>query len=189
MTTLRTPNGTPLIGIAGWKKSGKTTLTTRLVAEFARRGYRVATVKHAHHNFQIDDAETDSARHRRAGAAEVAVVSRDRFALIRELAGRPEPDLDDVLGMLEPCDLVIVEGYKSHPIAKIEARRTAAFEHTPLAPQDPTVIAVAADHAADGAGRPVLALDDIQGIADLIATHLQLPAPAARTTSDAGASA
>jgi molybdopterin-guanine dinucleotide biosynthesis protein B len=112
MTRLLGRDGTPVIGIAGWKKSGKTTLTVRLVAEFTRRGYTVATVKHAHHNFQIDTAETDSARHRRAGAGQVAVVSRDRWAIIRELQGRPEPDLADVLQMLEPADLIIVEGYK-----------------------------------------------------------------------------
>ena len=86
----RAAGSTPVIGIAGWKKSGKTTLAERLIAEFTRRGLRVATVKHAHHDFQIDDAETDSARHRRAGAAQVAVVSAKRWALIRELqAARP----------------------------------------------------------------------------------------------------
>ena len=75
----------PVIGIAGWKKSGKTTLVARLIEEFTRRGLKVASVKHAHHDFQIDDEETDSARHRRAGAAQVAVVSAKRWALIGEL--------------------------------------------------------------------------------------------------------
>ena len=81
----------PVIGIAGWKKSGKTTLTTRLVAEFTARGLKVATVKHAHHDFQIDERETDSARHRRAGAAQVAIVSAKRWAIINELGAAPEP--------------------------------------------------------------------------------------------------
>ena len=85
----RTP---PVIGVAGWKNSGKTTLVTRLVAELTRRGFKVATVKHAHHDFQIDDAETDSARHRRAGAAQVAIVSPRRWAVVRELgAPRSRP--------------------------------------------------------------------------------------------------
>ena len=83
---------TPIIGIAGWKKSGKTTLVTRLIAEFTARGLKVATVKHAHHDFQIDEGETDSARHRRAGASQVAVVSSKRWALINELDGASEPD-------------------------------------------------------------------------------------------------
>ena len=95
---------TPVIGIAGWKKSGKTTLVTRLITELTRRGLKVATVKHAHHAFQIDEAETDSARHRRAGAAQVAVVSRDRWAMVTELKGAPEPELAEVLSWLDPCD-------------------------------------------------------------------------------------
>jgi molybdopterin-guanine dinucleotide biosynthesis protein B len=174
----RGAGSTPVIGIAGWKKSGKTTLAERLIAEFTRRGHRVATVKHAHHDFQIDDAETDSARHRRAGASQVAVVSAKRWALIAELEGAPEPDLAQVIGRLGPCDLVIVEGYKSAPIPKIETRRSAAFDSEPLADKDPNVIAVAADHAADGYGRPVFALDDVVGIADFIAMSIGLPAKA-----------
>ena len=146
----------------------------RLVEEFTRRGFRVATVKHAHHDFQIDDAETDSARHRRAGAAQVAVVSRNRFAVVTELGGAPEPNFTEVVAMLAPADLIIVEGYKSEPIPKIELRRAAAQTRTPIAPADPHVIAVAADHPADGAGLPVFSLDDIAGIADLITTRLGL---------------
>jgi molybdopterin-guanine dinucleotide biosynthesis protein MobB len=113
----------PAIGVAGWKNSGKTTLVTRLVAELSRRGFKVATVKHAHHAFRIDDAETDSARHRRAGAAQVAIVSARRWALVRELGADPEPTLDEMIGRLDSCDLVIVEGYKRAPIPKIEVRR------------------------------------------------------------------
>jgi molybdopterin-guanine dinucleotide biosynthesis adapter protein len=160
----------PVIGIAGWKKSGKTTLTVRLVEEFTRRGYRVATVKHAHHNFSIDEGETDSARHRRAGAAQVAVVSAKRWALVTELNDTPEPDFADVIAKLAPCDLIIVEGYKTAAIPKIEARREASFSRTPLAANDPHVIAIAADHAvADAGSLPAFALDDITGMADLIA--------------------
>lgn len=172
-------DGTPVIGIAGWKKSGKTTLTIRLVEEMVRRGFSVATVKHAHHKFQIDDSGADSARHRRAGASQVAVVSPERWALIRELGGAPEPDVADVLAMLDPCDLVVVEGYKSAPIAKIEARRKASFTDRPLAPDDPLVVAIAADHETEGHGRPVYALDDIGGLADLVERHLGLRRPAA----------
>jgi len=157
----------PVIGIAGWKKSGKTTLVTRLIAELTRRGLKVATVKHAHHAFQIDDAETDSARHRRAGAAQVAVVSRDRWAIIRELHEEPEPDLAEVLSWLDPCDLVIVEGYKRAAIPKIEVRRSASFDHEPLAESDANVLAIAADHPVEST-LPVFSIDDISGIADFI---------------------
>ena len=163
----KTP-GTPVIGIAGWKKSGKTTLTVRLVEEFTRRGLKVATVKHAHHAFQIDDGETDSARHRRAGASQVAIVSNRRWAIVNELDGAPEPDFEEVISWLEPCDLIIVEGYKAATIPKIEARRLQSLTKRPLAPEDPMVIAIASDHAVEGAAVPVFSLDDISGIADFI---------------------
>ncbi len=165
---------TPVIGIAGWKKSGKTTLAVRLIAEFTARGLKIASVKHAHHSFQIDDAETDSARHRRAGASQVAIVSRNRWAVVKELGGDPEPDLAEVVAWLGPCDLIIIEGYKSAPIPKIEARRSEARGQEPLADRAPHVIAIAADHPADGIGRPVFSLDDIVGLADFIARHTGL---------------
>jgi molybdopterin-guanine dinucleotide biosynthesis protein B len=168
----------PVVGIAGWKKSGKTTLITRLIQEFTRRGLRVASVKHAHHAFQIDAEETDSARHRRAGAVSVAIVSASRWALVNELSGAPEPSLEAVVAAIGPCDLILVEGYKGAPIPKIEARRGATLKQRPLAPGDASVIAIAADHAADGAGRPVFALDDIAGLADFLAATLGLGAPA-----------
>ncbi len=168
MRRTRPSQGTPIIGIVGWKKSGKTTLTVRLVEEFTRRGLKVATVKHAHHAFQVDDGETDSARHRRAGAQQVAVVSNERWAVINELAGAPEPDLDEVIGWLEPCDLILVEGYKLAAIPKIEARRLQSHTRRPLATDDPNVIAIAADHAIGDAAVPVFLLDDIGAIADLI---------------------
>lgn len=171
---MATPGKPRVVGVAGWKNSGKTTLAVRLIAEFTRRGLRVATLKHAHHSFQVDEAETDSARHRRAGAQQVGVVSEHRWALIRELGPAPEPRLEDMLAKLDPCDIVIVEGYKRAPIFKIEVRRTAGATRTPLADEDPHVIAIAADHAVPGARVPVFHLDDIAAIADLV---LSRPAP------------
>ncbi len=170
---------TPIIAICGWKKSGKTTLTVRLVEEFTRRGYKVATLKHAHHSFQIDDGETDSARHRRAGAREVAVVSKNRWAMIGETtaADQNEPDFADVVNWFSACDLILVEGYKSAPVAKIEARRAASLTTTPLAPHDQRIIAIAADHKVEDTPLPVFSLDDITAMADLIAAALTLPPP------------
>ncbi len=164
----------PVVGIAGWKNSGKTTLVVHLVAELTARGFAVATVKHAHHDFQIDAENTDSARHRRAGARQVAIVSPGRWALVSELQGEPEPTLEAVIARLGPCDVVIVEGYKRAPIPKIEVRRTAAVSHVRLADGDPTVVAIAADHRIDGAMVPTYALDDVAGIADRICEALGL---------------
>ncbi|CAN0509643.1 unnamed protein product, partial [Phaeothamnion confervicola] len=156
-----------------------TTLVVRLIAEFTARGYRVSSIKHAHHAFQIDDGETDSARHRRAGSAQVAIVSAERWALVTELFDTPEPDFADVVAKLAPCDLVIVEGYKSAAIPKIEARRTASREKVPLSKADPYVIAVAADHHVSDETIPVLALDDTAAIADFVAAYLKLEAKGA----------
>jgi molybdopterin-guanine dinucleotide biosynthesis protein B len=179
MSHFRAPNGTPVIGIAGWKNSGKTTLAERLIKEFTGRGLRVASVKHAHHAFQIDDAETDSARHRRAGATQVAIVSAQRWALVTELGTGQEPDFATVIAMLAPADLIVVEGYKSALMAKIEVRRKAAAQVTPLAPDDPHIIAIAADTpAAHSTQLPVLHLDDVAAIADFLSQSLGVTRPA-----------
>ena len=158
----------PLIGIAGWKNSGKTTLVTRLVTEISGRGLRVATIKHAHHSFQIDDGETDSARHRRAGASQVAIVSPSRWAVVRELGDLAEPKLEEIIARLEPCDLIIVEGYKRAPFPKIEVRRTASLDKGHLSDGDQYIIAIAADHPIPDAVLPVFDLDAIARIADFI---------------------
>lgn len=157
-----------VFGITGWKNSGKTTLTERLVSEFVRRGRRVSTVKHAHHSFDIDTEGTDSFRHRAAGAGEVAIVSGNRWALMHELRDEAEPPLEAILVRLSPCDIVLVEGFKrdSHP--KIECRRRQARDTAPLGPDIPNVVAIAADHAVADAARPVFSLDDVAAIADFI---------------------
>lgn len=158
----------PLIGIAGWKNSGKTTLAVRLVEEFTSRGLRVTTIKHAHHSLRLDDGDTDSARHRRAGASQVAVVSAKRWAIMTENGDASEIDFADVIARLDPCDLIIVEGYKSQPIPKIEARRQASAPGLQLAEQDAYVMAIAADHAISDVSVPVFDLDNTVAIADFI---------------------
>lgn len=165
-----------VVGVAGWKNSGKTTLVTKLVGELRRRGYRVATVKHAHHDFDIDHEGTDSYRHRAAGASEVLLVSTRRWALIHELGQEREPSLDEILKKLTPSDVVVVEGYKREPIPKIEVRRQDAAHTDPLAPEDPYVIGIATDYPFEAANRPVFGIDDVAGIADLILSHFHLGA-------------
>ena len=158
----------PVFGIAGWKNSGKTTMTERLVAAITARGFRVATVKHAHHAFDIDQEGTDSHRHRTAGAVEIALVSGRRWALMHELREEAEPSLAEILARLSPCDLVLVEGYKREALPKLELRRTAAARGEPLSPSDPHVVAIASDGVVADTALPVYHLDDIDGIADFI---------------------
>jgi len=157
-----------VFGITGWKNSGKTTLTERLVAELTARGWLVSTIKHAHHAFDIDVPGTDSFRHRTAGATEVAIVSGVRWALMHELRDDSEPGMDAILARLSPCDLVLVEGYKREAHRKIEVRRLDAKNRAPLAPDDPNIVAIAADHTVEAGKLPVFTLDNIAAIADFI---------------------
>jgi len=165
----------PIFGIVGWKNNGKTTLVVKLVEEFSRRGWRVATVKHAHHDFDIDHEGADSWHHAQAGAVEVAVVSSKRWALIHNnMAREKEPDLATILAKLEPCDLVLVEGYKQGTHPKIEVCRREGYRGKQgelfLAESDPQIIALAADALLSNAppALPVFDLDDIAPIADFI---------------------
>lgn len=162
-----------VFGIAGFKNAGKTTLAERLVAELTGRGLVVSTVKHAHHAFDIDQPGRDSYRHRAAGAKEVAVVSMNRWAIVHELRGAAEPPLAAILAKLEPCDLVITEGYKRESHPKIEVRNVE-LDHPRLAGSDPTVVAIAANGPVEDAPVPVFRRDDIAAIADFVIGFLKL---------------
>lgn len=164
-----------VIGVVGWKNNGKTTLVARLVAHLAASGYRVSTVKHAHHEVDLDRPGKDSWRHREAGAGEVMLATSRRWALIHELRNEPEPPLDVLLARMSPADLVVVEGFKRFPHPKVEVHRRE--RGTPLlAHEDPTVIAVASDEPLPGLAVPVLDLDDVPGIAALVLARLELEA-------------
>ena len=162
-----------LYGVTGWKNSGKTVLMERLVAEFTRRCVSVSTVKHAHHDTDIDHPGRDSFRHREAGACEVIVASPNRWALMHELRGAPEPPLEDLVARLTPVDLVLVEGYKRAPHPKVEAHRRETGKPL-LATDNATIRAVASDTPLDGLTVPVLDLDDTAAIADFIAREAGL---------------
>ena len=161
-----------LYGVTGWKNAGKTGLMERLVAEIAGRGVSVSTVKHAHHSFDVDHPGKDSHRHRVAGAREVLLSSRNRFALMHEMRGEAELPLETLLEKLAPVDLVLIEGYKRDRHPKIEAFR-AETGHALIAPEDPTIRAVAADCAVE-LDRPVFDLDDTGAIADFILEEVGL---------------
>jgi molybdopterin-guanine dinucleotide biosynthesis protein MobB len=153
-------------GITGWKNTGKTTLTERLVAHFTASGLTVSTIKHAHHDTDVDQPGRDSYRHRAAGASEVIVASPHRWALMHELRGADEPPLSDLLARLSPVDLVLIEGYKTGPHPKVEAYRAAAGR--PLLAPGNTIRAVATDTPLPDLGLPTFDLDDTAAIAAFI---------------------
>jgi molybdopterin-guanine dinucleotide biosynthesis protein B len=159
-----------LIGLAGWSGAGKTTLLTRLIPVLMARGVAVSTLKHAHHAFDVDRPGKDSFEHRSAGARQVLVSSVHRWALMTEHRGAPEPSLAELLGLLAPVDLVIVEGFKRDGHPKIEVHRAANAKPW-LHPEDPAIAAIAADCAPPTALLPHAHLDEIEAIADLVLRH------------------
>ena len=159
-------------GITGWKNAGKTGLMERLVTEITARGFTVSTVKHAHHSFDVDHEGRDSYRHRAAGAAEVLVAGRDRWALMAELCGAAEPSLEVLLAKLSPVDLVLIEGWKSSPHPKIEVWR-AETGHPLIAPGDPTIRAVATDGIVE-VDCHVIDLNDAAALADFVLAEVGL---------------
>ena len=161
-----------VIGIAGYSGSGKTTLIEKVIPVLVRSGVRVSLIKHAHHEFDVDQPGKDSYRHRHAGCSEVLISSSNRWALMHELRGAEEPSLQEQLKHFSPCDLVIVEGYKSEPIPKIEVRLKGT--HTPaLHPDDPNVVAIATDDVLD-TQLPQLDVNDPEAVARFIIKHLGL---------------
>ena len=162
-----------VFGLAGWSGSGKTTLVTRLLPALLRRGVSVSTLKHAHHDFDVDQAGKDSWRHRQAGAQEVMVASDRRWALMHELRGAPEPAMDEILRHMSPVDLVLVEGYKRGDHPKLEVYR-ASLGKSLLAPDDDSIIAVASDAPVPNTRLPFFELGDIDAIAAFIIAHCRI---------------
>jgi len=162
-----------IFGLAGWSGSGKTTLVTRLLPELIRRGFAVSTMKHAHHGFDVDQPGKDSYAHRCAGATEVLVASANRWALMHEHRGAAEPTAAELIRQMTPVDLLLIEGFKREPHPKLEVYRQANGKPL-LHPDDPCIVAVASDVDLPQAPLPVLAIDDIPGIADFIIGHCRL---------------
>ena len=159
-----------VIGLAGWSGSGKTTLLTKAIPRLTARGLRVSTLKHAHHSFDVDQPGKDSHSHRMAGATEVMIGSAARWALVHELRGAAEPMLTELLAKLSPVDLVIVEGYKSAAIPKLEVYRAGVGKPF-LHPDDACIVAIASDAPLPAVELPVVGLDEIERIADILAVE------------------
>ncbi|MHA1597690.1 MAG: molybdopterin-guanine dinucleotide biosynthesis protein B [Alphaproteobacteria bacterium] len=156
-----------IFGMVGWSGSGKTTLMVRLLPELIGRGYTVSTMKHTHHDVDLDRPGKDSFEHRQAGANEVLITSSKRWALMRELRDSPEPDMDDLIARIEPVDLLLIEGFKKHRHAKLEIHRAEADKPL-ICTDEPTIVGVATDVSLGDLGLPVLDLNDVAGIADFI---------------------
>ena len=159
-----------IIGLAGWSGSGKTTLITKLIPLLVARRLRVSTLKHAHHGFDLDQPGKDSFFHRAAGATEVIISSARRWAILHELRQEPEWDLAALVKKISPVDLVLVEGFKRDKFPKLEIHRIANGKPL-LHTEDPHIVAVASDSAVPAARVPVVDLNDIELIADLLLKH------------------
>ena len=165
-----------IFGLAGWSGSGKTSLLARLLPELIKDGRRVSTIKHAHHKFDVDQPGKDSYVHREAGAYEVMVLSKNRWALMHENRQPTEPDLAQSLSRMTNVDLVMIEGFKTYPHPKLEVHR-ASLGKPILFGGDDHIVAVASDTDLSPLKIPVLDLADTGAIADFILRHCDL-APA-----------
>jgi molybdopterin-guanine dinucleotide biosynthesis adapter protein len=164
-----------VLGLAGWSGAGKTTLLTALIPELVRRGITVSTVKHAHHAFDVDQPGKDSYVHRAAGATEVLVASANRWALMHEHRGAPEPSSTELMRHMSKVDLLLIEGFKREAHDKVEVYRAANGKPL-LAAEDPHIVAILADGRVPQSKLPVIDLNDIGAIADFILRHCGLTA-------------
>jgi molybdopterin-guanine dinucleotide biosynthesis protein B len=159
-----------VFGFAGYSGSGKTTLIEQLLPCLGNAGLRVSLIKHAHHDFDIDKPGKDSYRLRQAGASEVMIISGQRWALMHELRGAPEPGLEEQLARLSPCDLVLVEGYKRSAVPKLEIHRSALGQAL-LPAHEHNIVAVASDGPVQTT-LPLLDLNQPAQIAQFIMEYL-----------------
>lgn len=161
-----------ILGLAGWSGSGKTTLVRKLIPELIGRGVTVSTIKHAHHAFDVDRPGKDSYEHRAAGASQVLVSSANRWALMTELRGAPEPRLSDLIAELAPVDLLLVEGFKKDAHAKLEIHRPSVGKPM-LCPDDPAIVGVASDEDLPSVSIPVVDLNDIAAVAEFVLANAE----------------
>src|SRR6476661_8257016 len=172
-----------IIGLAGWSGSGKTTLLTKLIPSLIGRGVKVSTLKHAHHGFDLDQPGKDSFFHRAAGATEVIISSARRWAILHELREETEWDLGALVAKMSPVDVVLVEGFKRDKFPKLEIHRAANAKPL-IHPEDPQIVAIASDVLLPQAKVPVIDLNDIEAVADLLLERA-VPVGAARATAAA----
>lgn len=175
-----------IFGLAGWSGSGKTTLLVRLIPALIERGLTVSTIKHAHHAFDVDQPGKDSHAHREAGASEVMISSSQRYALLGELRGAPEPGIAELAARMAPVDLLLVEGFRHYPHDKLEVHRPALGKPL-LCSGDRHVVAVASDVPLAGLTVPAFSLNDVAAIAQFVIAHCGLASTASESRRVAGA--
>ena len=163
-----------IFGLVGWSGSGKTTLIRLLIPELISRGYTVSTMKHTHHDFDIDKPGKDSYEHRVAGASQVLITGTKRWALLNENRDQPEPTVEELLARMDNVDLVLIEGFKNHSHAKLEVFRQSVGKEL-IATNDPTVNAVATDEELVTDAAVVIDLNDIEGVAQYIIDFCLFP--------------
>jgi molybdopterin-guanine dinucleotide biosynthesis adapter protein len=161
-----------VLGVVGWSGAGKTTLLKKLLPLLVARGLRVTTIKHAHHEFDVDVPGKDSYEHRKAGASEVIVCSARRWVQMHELGADAEPSLAQLLRKVSPCDLILVEGFKRERHPKLEIYR-AALGKPLLFPEDPKISAIATDGVLAGAAVPAVDLNDAVAVMDVVLAQAQ----------------
>lgn len=162
-----------ILGFAGYSGSGKTTLLEKVIPLMTAQGLRVAVIKHAHHDFDIDKPGKDTYRHRKAGASEVMIISAQRWALMHELHDETEPGLEELLARFSPCDLILAEGYKHSGIPKLEVHRSeTGYDY--LYPSNPHIIAVITDKK-DQIPLPTLDINAPHEVAEFILNHFSFP--------------
>jgi len=172
----------PILGFVAYSGTGKTTLLEKLIPLLRRRGIRIALLKHAHHDFDVDTPGKDSYRLRHAGAAAVMVASGRRWALMSENPqDEPEPRLAELLIHFDPdsFDLLLVEGFKHERYPKVELQRRVLAKPA-LYPNDPDIIALASDRPDDETLLPQLDINRAEDIVEFIEHWLatqQQPAP------------
>ena len=162
-----------VIGLVGWKNSGKTTFLESLVPVLKAKGATVSTIKHTHHSVDLDQPGKDTYRHREAGVEEVMLVSSARWALLREVRDGKPPTLDDVLKRMTPVGIVIIEGFKKWPHDKIEIHRHATGGEI-LALKDETITAVVSDAPIEGLSVPLFAFSETDRLARFVSERAGL---------------
>ena len=162
-----------ILGMIGWSGSGKTSLLAKLIPALIDRGLSVSTMKHTHHDFDMDQPGKDSYRHREAGASEVLLTSQKRWALLHELRDEPEPDMATLIAQMAPVDVLLIEGFKAHDYPKIEVNRPSRGKKL-LCQTDKNIIALASDAPVDGVDIPVLDLNTTQEIAEFIVSYFKI---------------